>query len=220
MVGATGIEPVTPSMSRKCSTAELSARDARSVGSRGYRQSPTRAQWRCSMPSLDIALRPARLDDLDAILAIERGEGYENLVGRSTRGEHEDMLAGPRHAYFVGEREGVEAFAILRDLDHPHGNLYLKRIAVARPGQGDGARFLSLLIDWTFANTKAHLFRLDCFDDNFRAQAMYRKLGFRRDGLLREAYLGPDGRRRDLALMSLLRPEWSHQRRDSTISSP
>jgi diamine N-acetyltransferase len=172
------------------------------------------------MPSLDIALRPARFDDLDAILAIERGEGFEILVGRSTRREHEDMLAGPRHAYFVGERKGVEAFAILRDLDHPHGNLYLKRIAVARPGQGDGARFLSLLIDWAFANTKAHLFRLDCVDDNFRAQAMYAKLGFRRDGVLRQAYLAPDGRRRDLALMSLLRPEWPPQSRDSTISSP
>ena len=160
------------------------------------------------MPSLDIALRPARLDDLDAILSLERGEGYETLVGRSTRREHEDMFAGGRHAYFVGESERLEAFSILRDIDHPHGNLYLQRIAVAQPGRGVGARFLSLLIDWAFANSKAHRFYLDCFDDNFRAQAMYGKLGFRRDGLLRQAYLAPDGRRRDLVLMSLLRPEW------------
>ena len=172
------------------------------------------------MPSLDIDLRPARPEDLDAMLAIERGEGYETQVGRSSLREHEDMLAGPRHAYFIGEREGVEAFAILRDLDHPHGSLYLKRIAVARPGLGVGARFLSLLIDWAFLNTKAHRFYLDCFDDNFRAQAMYGKLGFQRDGVLRQAYLAPDGRRRDLALMSLLRPEWPPQSRASTISSP
>ena len=160
------------------------------------------------MPSLDIALRAARLDDLDAIMSLERGEGYETLVGRSTRREHEDMFAGGRHAYFVGESERLEAFSILRDIDHPHGNLYLQRIAVAHPGRGGGARFLSLLIDWAFANSKAHRFYLDCFDDNFRAQAMYGKLGFRRDGLLRQAYLAPDGRRRDLVLMSLLRPEW------------
>ena len=38
--------------------------------------------------------------------------------------------------------------------------------------------------------------------------ALYEKLGFRRDGVLREAYLGTDGRRRDLTLMALLRPEW------------
>jgi diamine N-acetyltransferase len=167
-----------------------------------------------------LALRPAGLEDLDAIMNLERGEGYETLVGRSTRREHEDMLAAGRHAYFLGERDGVEAFAILRDLDHPHGNLYLQRIAVAAPGQGVGADFLSLLIDWAFANTQAHRFYLDCFDDNLRAQAMYGKLGFQRDGLLRQAYLARDGRRRDLVLMSLLRPEWHAQRRANAMNSP
>ena len=141
-------------------------------------------------------------------MAIERGPGYEALVGRSSRDEHEAHIACPRHAYFIGERVGVDAFAILRDLDDVNGNVYLKRIAVARPGQGDGSSFLSALLDWTFAHTAAHRFHLDCFVDNFRAQAMYAKLGFTRDGVLREAYLAPDGRRRDLVLMALTRPEW------------
>ena len=155
-----------------------------------------------------LRLRPATPSDLDAILHIERGPGYEALVGRSTRAEHEAMLPGPRHAYFVGERDVVSAFAILRDLDDAHGNLDLKRIAVAAPGRGEGALFLALVLDWAFAHTGAHRFYLDCFDDNFRAQAMYAKLGFTRDGVLREAYLAPDGRRRDLALMALTRTEW------------
>lgn len=155
-----------------------------------------------------LTLRPASADDLDAIMRIERTRGYEALVGRSSRAEHEAMLVDRRHAYFIGEGDGVEAFAILRDLDDPHGNLYLKRIAVARPGQGAGARFLALLIDWAYAHSRAHRFYLDCFDDNFRAQGLYRKLGFSRDGLLREAYLAPDGRRRDLVLMALTRSEW------------
>jgi len=160
------------------------------------------------MVSAQILLRAARAADLDAIMAIERGEGFEALVGRSSREEHEAMLASPRHSYFVGERASVEAFAILRDLDDINGNLYLKRIAVAQPGQGLGGRFLATLLDWAFAQTRAHRFHLDCFDDNFRAQGMYAKLGFSRDGILREAYLDPDGRRRDLVLMALTRPEW------------
>ena len=160
------------------------------------------------MQNAPLILRPAASSDLDAVMAIERAPGYEALVGRSTRAEHEAMLAGPRHAYFIGERARPEAFAILRDFADPHGNLYLKRIAVATPGRGDGARFLSALIDWAYAETAAHRFYLDCFADNFRAQAMYAKLGFSRDGVLREAYLGPDGRRRDLVLMALTKPEW------------
>jgi RimJ/RimL family protein N-acetyltransferase len=173
------------------------------------------------MEETPIALRPARADDIDAIMAIERRPGFEALVGRSSRSEHEEMLANPRYAYFVGERVEVEAFAILRDLDDPHGNVYLKRIAVARPGQGTGADFLALVIERAFETSRAHRFHLDCFDDNLPAQGLYRKLGFSRDGLLREAYLGLDGRRRDLVLMALTRPEWASQgRRCSTISAP
>jgi RimJ/RimL family protein N-acetyltransferase len=160
-----------------------------------------------ALSMLTLVLRAATPADLDAIMAIERAPSYEARVGRSTRAEHEAMLAGPRHAYFVGEREGVEAFAILRDLDDVNGNVYLKRIA-ARPGRGAGLALLRLLIVWIFAKTPAHRFHLDCFDDNLRAQAMYSALGFTRDGLLREAYLDPDGRRRDLVLMALTRPQW------------
>jgi len=151
------------------------------------------------------------LTDLDAIMALERGEGFESYVGRSTRGEHEVMLESPRYAYFLGrDGEGrAVAFAILRDLDDPYGNLYLKRIAVAAPGQGRGTAFLRRVVDWAFAETETYRFYLDCLDDNARAQRAYAKLGFSRDGTLRGAYLGPDGQRRDLYLMALTRPEWA-----------
>ena len=128
------------------------------------------------------------------------------------------MLASSRYAYFLGvDGDGAAvAFAILRDLDEPHGNLYLKRIAVDEPGRGVGTRFLALLIDWAFANTRAHRFCLDCFAENVRAQRAYAKLGFTRDGVLRQAYLAPDGRRRDLTLMALTRPEWLARPREGS----
>lgn len=152
-------------------------------------------------------------------MKLERGPGYEAFVGRSPRSEHEALLADSRHVYLIGEREA--AFAILRDVEDPHGNVYLKRIAVARPGRGEGARFLARVLDWTFARPSPHRFHLDCFEDNFRAQAMYAKLGFTRDGVLREAYLDPTGQRRTLILMALTRPEWAQAAaRSSTSSAP
>ena len=160
------------------------------------------------MQNAPLILRPAASSDLDAVMAIERAPGYEALVGRSTRAEHEAMLAGPRHAYFIGERARPEAFAILRDFADPHGNLYLKRFVVARPGEGLGAAFLRVLLEWVFAHTSTHRFYLDRFAHNERAQRLYEKFGFTRDGVLREAYLGPDGQRRDLTLMALTRREW------------
>ncbi len=53
---------------------------------------------------------------------------------------------------------------------------------------------------------------LDVFDDNARARRIYRAVGFREDGLLREAYVRPDGARVTQVLMSILRAEWESLR--------
>lgn len=163
---------------------------------------------------MHLTLRPASTDDIDEIMAIERGPGFEAYVGRSDRPGHEAMFASPRYCYFLGEDENAAplAFAIVRDIDDPHGNFYLKRIVAAQPGLGVGTTFLALLLDWAFANPAIHRFYLDCFADNARAQAAYAKLGFSRDGVLREAYRASNGIRRDLTLMALTRPEWSARR--------
>lgn len=158
----------------------------------------------------DLTIRRAVEADIPVLMAIERQPGFEAYVGRSEAEEHRERLASTRYAYFLAERAGEPlGFAMLRDLDEPHGNLYLQRIAVVRPGEGLGGALLAEVIDWAYAHTRAHRFHLDCFVENVRAQAMYAKLGFTRDGVLREAYLGADGRRRDLALMALTRGEWA-----------
>ncbi len=107
-----------------------------------------------------------------------------------------------------GQSGAVEAFAVLRGLGDPHLNLYLKRIAVARPGQGVGTAFLSLVLDEAFGPLGAERFHLDCFADNVRAQRSYAKLGFTRDGVMRQAYRQADGTRTDLVMMAILKSEW------------
>ena len=165
---------------------------------------------------VSLTLRAASARDLDAIMAIERAPGFERWVGRSSAPEHRAMMDDANYAYLVGEAGGeVVAFAILRDLGDPHGNRYLKRVAVARPGGGVGRTFLQRVVDWTFNRADAHRFWLDCFCHNARAQRVYEKLGFTHDGILREAYVGADGVRRDLTMMALTRPQWvERSRRD------
>jgi RimJ/RimL family protein N-acetyltransferase len=160
----------------------------------------------------NLTLRAASAGDLDAIMAIERRPGFERWVGHSSADEHRAMMADANTAYLVGEAEGeVVAFAILRDLNDPHGNRYLKRVAVARPDEGVGGAFLERVAGWAFNHAGAHRFWLDCFSHNARAQRVYEKLGFTRDGVLREAYLGADGVRRDLTMMALTRPQWAER---------
>ncbi len=173
-----------------------------------------------SMDPPPLTFRPAGRADIGAVMAIERSPDFELCVARSEEGEHRAMLDSPSHAYRlgVGKTGAIEAFAILRGLDDVHGNLYLKRVAVARPGQGLGTAFLSLVLDEAFGPMGAERFHLDCFADNVRAQAVYRKLGMSRDGVLRRAYRLNDGTRTDLVMMAILKSEWEGVRRVSTAS--
>jgi ribosomal protein S18 acetylase RimI-like enzyme len=136
-----------------------------------------------------LTLRRATLADMRAVMAIERSPDYERYVARSDEEEHHAMLSSATHAYRlgVGQSGAVEAFAVVRRLGDPHLNLYLKRIAVARPGKGLGTAFLGLVLDEAFGTMGGERFHLDCFADNFRAQRSYEKLGFTRDGVMRKA---------------------------------
>ncbi|HME83470.1 MAG TPA: GNAT family N-acetyltransferase [Roseiarcus sp.] len=159
-----------------------------------------------------LAVRPASSSDLPAIMAIERMRGFELHVGRSEEAEHRAMIASPAYAYRLGGVAGVEAFAILSGVGDPHGNLYLKRVAVSRPDEGLGTAFLGLVLDEAFGPLGAERVSLDCFAGNARAQRVYEKLGFTKDGVLRKAYRLPDGTRTDLVLMALLKSEWEERR--------
>ena len=169
------------------------------------------------MAASALTLRPAQPSDIGTVMAIERLPDFELYVARSAEGEHRAMLDSPLHAYRLGvdATGAIEAFAILRGLGDVHGNLYLQRVAVARPGQGLGTAFLSLVLDEAFGPMGAERFYLDCFADNARAQAAYLKLGMSRDGVLRQAYRRSDGTRADLVMMAVLKGEWEGRRRST-----
>jgi RimJ/RimL family protein N-acetyltransferase len=155
-------------------------------------------------------LRLATADDIATIMEIERSPGYDQLVGRSSAEFHARAIVDPDHVYLVGLKDDVTigGFGILRGVSDIMGNLTLKRIAVARPGEGFGKSLLVEIIDWVFENTRTHRFWLDHIITNDRAAHVYQSCGFQREGVMRQAYALPDGTRIDLALMSILRPEW------------
>jgi diamine N-acetyltransferase len=156
-------------------------------------------------------LRLAAADDIADIMAIERRPGYDQMVGRSSAGFHARAIVDPDYAYLAGLRDDgtIGGFGILRGVTDIMGNLTLKRIAVATPGKGFGKALLLEIMDWVFQNTPTHRFWLDHIITNDRAAHVYESCGFQREGVMRQAYALPDGTRIDLALMSVLRPEWA-----------
>jgi len=163
-----------------------------------------------TMDSSAMFLRLDTLDDIPAILALERTPMAREFVGQWTEDRHRATLAGGDARYFVSETEWseVQAYAILRGINENSGAIELKRVVVAVPERGLGRRMLKELMRIAFSELGAHRLFLDVYEDNARARHLYESLGFQYEGLMRDA-----ARRDDswcnLCLMSILESEYS-----------
>lgn len=73
--------------------------------------------------------------------------------------------------------------------------------------QGYGTEAACLLLDHGFSKLNLHRVELGVFDFNARAQRCYEKVGFRKEGCLRQKRF-KDGRYCDEIVMSILETEW------------
>jgi diamine N-acetyltransferase len=79
-------------------------------------------------------------------------------------------------------------------------------------GQGIGEESSRLMIDFAFKKLKLHRLELDVYDYNPRAQNLYRKLGFKKEGFKREHNLYT-GKYRKVIYMGLLDREWKNRKK-------
>ena len=161
--------------------------------------------------SFDLARAGGRAGDHGDRAAARATTGWS---GAGRRTSTWPRWPSPRSLYFALREAGALAgFAIVLGLDDPNRRAHLKRIAVAAPGRGDGARLLRGLIDHVFAETETNRLDLDVFEGNERAKRAYESAGFTAEGLMREHHRLADGSFRNVWLMSILRREWQADRR-------
>jgi RimJ/RimL family protein N-acetyltransferase len=73
--------------------------------------------------------------------------------------------------------------------------------------RGFGTEAMRLAIDYVFETLPIHRLELSVFAFNDRAVAVYRKLGFVQEGVMRDVLFW-DGEYHDAVTMSILRPDW------------
>jgi RimJ/RimL family protein N-acetyltransferase len=152
-------------------------------------------------------LRAALPCDVAGIVAIEELPELRPYIGRWGAERHARNIADPNLRYLVcDDPAGLDGFIILEGLLSIHRAFVLERIAVREPGAGRGSDLLEAVVDAVFTEGRAHRLGLDLYVDNLRARRAYERLGFREEGVLREAALR-DGRFVDLTLMAVLEHE-------------
>jgi RimJ/RimL family protein N-acetyltransferase len=159
-----------------------------------------------------LLVRPAVPGDADALVALGRDVAAEEgpwLTYDRSRGDERRNVRGvqrdPNVAVFVAESpEGVVGrLSIARDRSqHSHhvAELGLMVAAGARR-RGVGSALMDEAVSWARRAGVVKL-ELTVFPHNEPAIALYRKLGFREEGLLRRRYF-IDGRYIDAMLMAL-----------------
>lgn len=119
-------------------------------------------------------------------------------------------IADPTARLLIWGTDDPRGFALFRDIGDPSGTVYLMRLALVTPGQGEGAVFLHALIDHAFVALQAKRLWLDATGENLRAQRVYVRAGFTPEGRLRRHEYRPAiGRVVDVVLYGMMRDEWA-----------
>jgi RimJ/RimL family protein N-acetyltransferase len=154
-----------------------------------------------------VRLRPATLDDIAFCMAAERDPEARPFISNSDESGHRALVQSDERDYLIVESAGERAgFLIFTAVDE-NGTIELARLVIATRGAGLARQVLPLAIDHVFTTTDAHRFWLDVLPHNERARRAYARAGFVEEGILRDAWIGPNGTE-SLVIMSVLRPEW------------
>ena len=127
-------------------------------------------------------LRPTGAADLAFVTALEREPANREHIGQWEDDEHREAIAGRgAREHWIIERDGHRAGYLIAFDARAHGaGIYVKRILVADKERGTGTAALTSFLDSACARPGVDFVWLMVRERNERAQAVYRKLGFRR----------------------------------------
>jgi RimJ/RimL family protein N-acetyltransferase len=153
-----------------------------------------------------------------AIAGWSRDSEYDRLLG-----EEPATMATPLRVESWFEKEEHPYFFIIQTLkgDQPIGLIELDGVEWTAGdawlgiglgerafwSQGCGSDAMDVLLRYAFRQLGLKRVSLTVFEYNPRAIHTYEKAGFQQEGRLRQ-WLNRDGRRWDMLMMGILRPEW------------
>jgi ribosomal protein S18 acetylase RimI-like enzyme len=128
----------------------------------------------------EVLVRPSRAEDLRFVTSLERHPDNVELIGQWSDAEHLAAIEGRdrwRH-WIVEEGGGFAGYIISRDCRAQAAGIYVKRILVGEKDRGLGQAALSAFLARAREEYGACDVWLIVRNENARAQAVYRKLGF------------------------------------------
>lgn len=165
-----------------------------------------------------VILRPVTVDDVPDLAAM-----LADHEGRRLTGTHASFTPAGLRAWYATRSEqtdrldlavvdrGTGAYAgevVLNDLDEDNLSCGFRiSLGPSARGRGWGTEATRLILGHAFEVVGLHRVELEVYAFNPRAQAVYEKVGFVREGVRRDA-LRWDGEWVDAITMAILAPDW------------
>lgn len=178
------------------------------------------------MESRNLKIRPTIFSDCDLFAEWEIDPKVTQFFSMNSNRTYEDIvrefvsreLDKTKLQYTICSKEEIPIGRIyISRLDDESDSLDITRIYIGEidnRGKGYGEEALKLILDYGFVNLHMERITLDHFDGNKVAANLYSKIGFKYEGVARNA-CKKNGKYYDLHLMALLRSEYygkSHER--------
>ena len=166
-----------------------------------------------------LILRPITVDDAPAMFASLADEESMRLTGtqetftlEQVQRHCERITSADDRVDYVITRKGDPTYlgeAVLNDIDWENRSANF-RIALAGKsifGKGYGTEATRLILNFAFQTLQLHRIELEVYDFNPRAQRVYEKVGFVREGVRRDVLLW-EGEYHSAIVMSILEQEY------------
>lgn len=170
-------------------------------------------------------LRLARAGDVDAYWEGLGSLDPEAVLLTGSRGHYErdevtsfflSCVDDPdrRDLLILSPEGAVLGESVINEIDWRarSANFRIVLFGASARGRGLGSWATALTRDLAFSGLGLHRLSLDVFSVNPRAEHVYAKAGFVREGVLRDAVALPDGTRCDDVVMAILEDEWRARR--------
>ena len=181
---------------------------------------------RVEMQHAKIYLRAFEPDDCRNINAWRRDEEVYRLTGgnryfvsseRDRQWVLEKILDNKAEIYLaicLAENDCMIGYISLADIDYRNGRAEWSGIVIGEKeyrGQGYATQAIYLLLEYAFDELGLHRVSGSWLAENTLSMFVGRMMGFRQEGVLRD-YVYKSGKRHDMVIMSMLKPEFEQLR--------
>ncbi|WP_454053291.1 GNAT family N-acetyltransferase [Clostridium sp. Marseille-Q7071] len=150
-------------------------------------------------------------EDVDFLRNYDGGIAYPETKESMEKWYEETINSKENFCFSIRilEEKNMIGFLVLSSIMWNNGSFWIS-ICIGNEEnrkKGYGSEALKLLIDYSFRELNLHRLQLTVFSYNTSAIKTYEKLGFKKEGVYREA-IYRDNNRYDMYLYGLLKKEW------------